>query len=61
MNLPLDSASTIVHLYRSTIASRYSITLKTLLSSSSSSDNDEVQSSHSSSSGKHNRKNKTGN
>jgi hypothetical protein len=41
IHLPLDSASTIVHLYRSTIASRYNLTLQTLLSS----DDDEESSS----------------
>lgn len=33
INLPLDSASSIVHLYRSTIASRYNMPLQTLASS----------------------------
>lgn len=33
MHLPIDSASAIVQLYRSTIASRYNLTLETLLSS----------------------------
>ncbi|CAF3599478.1 unnamed protein product [Adineta steineri] len=59
INLPLDSASAIVHLYRSTIASRYNITLQSLVSS----DDDEAQSSLSSSSTKpnrHNNNNKTG-
>ncbi|CAF2993985.1 unnamed protein product [Rotaria sp. Silwood2] len=54
INLPLDSASTIVHLYRSTIASRYNITLQFLLSSD---DDDDEQSPHSSSSTKRNRHN----
>ncbi|CAF1012011.1 unnamed protein product [Rotaria sp. Silwood1] len=56
INLPLDSASTIVHLYRSTIASRYNITLQFLLSSD---DDDDEQSPHSSSSEKRNQQNNT--
>ncbi|CAF0847061.1 unnamed protein product [Rotaria sordida] len=63
INLPLDSASTIVHLYRSTIVSRYNITLQFLLSSDDDDDDDDdEQSLHSSSSTKRNRhkNNKTG-
>ncbi|CAF4551278.1 unnamed protein product [Rotaria socialis] len=52
INLPLDSASSIVHLYRSTIACRYNIAPQYLLSSD---DDDEEQIPLSSISTKHNR------
>ncbi|CAF4468439.1 unnamed protein product [Rotaria socialis] len=39
INLPIDSVSTIVHLYRSTIASRYNTSIEALLSS----DNDDEE------------------
>ncbi|CAM4876988.1 unnamed protein product [Rotaria socialis] len=53
INLPLDSASSIVHLYRSTIACRYNIAPQYLLSSDD--DDDEEQIPLSSISTKHNR------
>ncbi|CAF1300148.1 unnamed protein product [Rotaria magnacalcarata] len=58
INLPLDSASSIVHLYRSTIACRYNIASQYLLSSD---DDDEEQIPLSSNSTKHNRQSNNNN
>jgi hypothetical protein len=54
----LESASTIVHLYRSTIASRYNIALQSFHTSD---DEDEQSSSSSAKRNRYNTNNKTGN